>query len=310
MDNDDYDGNLRLSSSSDFADRRKRKLLTFERFDEESGEFKSFGHEWFSLRNYNLVLGILHLILAIVFYIYFRSLDKTNNVDGINLSLYNHVFKFNETENIFEAMNEEFADLGDNFVTTLIINFFAITAGFHFFYAFDYGGLYSKAVESGNNYFRWIEYSITATMMLVIIAILSGVKDVKNYVLLVTSGFAMIWTGQWFETSKGKMKWLPIIIGFVLLMGAFGVIWSSFSERLKEVKAAGFELPTWLWLTVIILFVFYASFGFAPIANKIWGGKYKKYETAYLTLSLFSKASLGSFIAYGFGQRRESENAS
>lgn len=288
--------------------RKQRKFLTFERFNEDSGEFESYGVKWKSLQTYNLVLGILHLILAVVFYVYFKSLDTTTDVDGINLSLYRHAFKFDEGAEVFNSMSEEYLKLGDNAVTTLIINFFAITSGFHFFYALDYNGLYSKAVESGNNYFRWIEYSITATMMLVIIAILSGVKDVENYFLLVSSGFAMIWTGQWFETTTGNSKWIPIIVGFVLLMGAFIVIWRSFSQRLKEAQEAGYQLPTWLWLTVIILFVFYASFGFVPIASQIWGGSYKRYETAYLTLSLFSKASLGSFIAYGFGQRKTSEN--
>jgi hypothetical protein len=146
--------------------------------------------------------------------------------------------------------------------------------------------------------------------MLAIIAILSGVKDVNNYVLLVTSGFGMIWTGQWFETSKKPSNYVPIIVGFILLAGAFQVILASFRARLNEAKAAGFNLPTWLWMTVIVLFIFYASFGFVPIAQNVRGGNYRTYEKTYLTLSLASKATLGILVGYGFGQRSKAENAS
>jgi hypothetical protein len=137
------------------------------------------------------------------------------------------------------------------------------------------------------------------------------VKDVQNYYLLITSAFGMIWTGQWFESSKDPAnKWTAIITGFILLSGAFIVIWNSFRARLREAQSAGVNLPAWLWATVIILFIFYASFGFVPIAQSIFGGDYRKYEKTYLTLSLASKASLGILVAYGFGQRSKSTTSS
>lgn len=263
------------------------------------------------LRKYNLVLFIVHLVLAVVFTFYFRRiLNSETAVSRINLTLYQHIFSYDPNSLEFQPGNKEGFKFTEQSVANLIVSFFAVTAAFHLFYFLNPNNLYLNAVGNKNNYFRWVEYSISATIMLVIIAILSGVKDVNNYFLMVSSGFGMIWTGQWFETSKKPSNWVPIIVGFILLAGAFQVILSSFRARLSEAKAAGFNLPTWLWMTVIILFIFYASFGFIPIAQNAWGGDYRRYEKAYLTLSLASKASLGILVGYGFGQRSKAENAS
>lgn len=263
------------------------------------------------LQKYNFVLFIVHLILMVVFIIYFKAINKGDSGPSkVNLSLYQHIFKFDQNSGLFVPGNREEVAFKDWTISNLIISFFGVTASFHLFYFLNPGNVYLKAVERGNNYFRWIEYSISATIMMVIIAVLSGVKDVQNYFLLVTNAFAMIWTGQWYETSKGPDRWISIVVGFVLLLGAFEVIWNSFKLRLSEAREAGFNLPGWLWATVIVLFIFYASFGFVPISQSIFGGNYRTYEKTYLTLSLASKATLGMLVAYGFGQRSKAQNPS
>jgi ABC-type proline/glycine betaine transport system permease subunit len=117
-------------------------------------------------------------------------------------------------------------------------------------------------------------------------------------------------TGQWFETSTGKSKWIPIIVGFLVLGGVFWTIFASFKKRLQEAKDNGFKVPSWLYAVVFVMFAFYASFGFVPVAQMIFKGNYRRYEYAYLTLSLVSKASLGILVAVGFGQRSKASNPS
>lgn len=273
-----------------------------------------FWVDWDGLQKYNFVLFIVHVVLAIVFIIYFRKvIDPSKPVSSINLSLYDHVFEtdMSDPTGPLKVISEKAADVSETTVGNLIVSFFAITAVFHLFYSLNPNGVYLNAVLRGNNYFRWIEYSITATIMLFIIAILSGVKDIKSYFTLVASGIAMIATGQWFETSKGMARWLPILIGFILLMGAFLTIWTSFRDRLNDADAAGLSVPSWLWATIIILFIFYASFGFVPVAQMIFPGvTSRNAEKIYLTLSLTSKATLGMLVAYGFGQRSQSTTPS
>jgi len=265
------------------------------------------------LRVYNIVLAVIHLIICVFLIVYFakiREKNKDKPVDYINLDLFRHAFKFNSPKNFAQVVSEKAMSVGETGVTTLIVTFFAITAGFHLLYAVNPGDIYINGVLRGNNYLRWIEYGISATMMIVIIALLSGVKDINNYVLLIVSAIAIMSTGQWFETAKGNGKWIPIIVGFVVMLGVFSVIFSSFSRRIKEGKEAGFKPPTWLYAIVIVMFIFYSSFGFVPIAQMIFKGNNRKYEYSYLTLSLVSKVSLGMLVAVGFGSRQSAENPS
>ena len=57
--------------------------------------------------------------------------------------------------------------------------FFALSAFFHFvvasrwFYPRYVGGL-----QSGHNYFRWVEYSLSSSIMIVLIAQITGISDV------------------------------------------------------------------------------------------------------------------------------------
>jgi len=261
---------------------------------------------WDPLRRYNLILAIIHIVIAVALVIYFsRIKSSANAVNYVNLDLFTLAFQFNSSTNFFQAVAEKVGNAGESGITTLIITFFAITAGFHLLYALNPGNIYTNAIKAGNNYLRWIEYGISATIMIVIIALLSGVKEIGNYVLLVVSSLAIMSTGQWFETATGKSKWIPILVGFLVMGGVFWTIFSAFRRRLKEANAAGFKVPTWLYLVVFVMFGFYASFGFVPVAQMLFGGNYRRYEYTYLTLSLVSKASLGLLVAVGFGQRSQ-----
>ena len=114
----------------------------------------------------------------------------------------------------------------------------------------------------------------------------------------------MILTGQMFEVMEGNMRWVPIFVGFVLLIGIWYVIIKAFNDNVNRAKALGVEIPSWLFLVVYVLFFFYSLFGFVPIAQLVFGGDYRRYEIFYLTLSLVSKMTLGLLVASGFSARR------
>lgn len=267
--------------------------------------------KWDPLRRYNFILFIIHILIIVALLIYFARInDPDKQANYVNLDLFNHAFKINSTASFFEVISKKVLTVTEDSVIALIITFFAVTAGFHLLYALNPCNVYLDAIRNGNNFMRWIEYGVSATIMIVIISLLSGVKDIKNYLLLVVSSVAIMSTGQWFETATGKSKWIPILVGFAVMAGVFATIFTSFKERLDEAKTAGFRPPAWLYGVVWVMFGFYASFGFVPVAQMVFGGNYRKYEYAYLTLSLVSKASLGLLVAVGFGQRTQADNPS
>ena len=188
---------------------------------------KKFWVDWDPLQKYNFVLFIVHLILTVAIWIYLHNqIDPGKPISQINLDLFDHVLALDPKQNVFEVISTKAKGVGEKGLANLIASFFAITAGFHLLYALNPSNIYLSAVESGNNYLRWLEYSMSATVMIVIIAMLSGVKDVKAVFLLATSAIGMIATGQWFETAKGNAKWVPIIAGFILLAAIFMVIYT------------------------------------------------------------------------------------
>ncbi len=275
-----------------------------------------FWKGWDGTQKYNVILFIIHLILVFVFIFYFKSLKNPNRPpDYVNLDLFDHKLSI-KPNSMFEYLSVKIASLTESNVTTMIVIFFAITAGFHLLYALNPRGIYSNAIKNGNNFMRWIEYSITATIMIVIISLLSGVKDFRSYIILITSTIAMMYTGQMFETSSGASRWIPILVGFILLIGVWSVITSSFNSAIDSVKEfsektdSTRKIPSWLYAIVYVLLFFYALFGLVPVAQIAIGGKYKRYEYSYLTLSLIAKVTLGVLVAVGFGQRLKADQQS
>lgn len=219
----------------------------------------------------------------------------------------------------------------------LLVSFFFITGSFHLYYYLGNGNPddapsfrngYSRAIKNSNNFYRWIEYSITATMMLYIIALTSGVKDTNIYLLLFATNVTMISLGQQVEVAvrDGKSWWLPMITSFLLLISEFVVITRSFWQRLGQVNdflksstnssiTGGRTIPEWLKAMIIVLFLLFSCFGIVSL----YGAYYYKYaeyreefyesiEKYYIILSFVAKATLGVFIAYGTSQRQKGWN--
>jgi hypothetical protein len=273
-----------------------------------------------NLKTYNLLLFIIHLILAVSFSIYFVKINtkyKNDPVKGLDFSLRDHELDINKNNGKIEVSWEsvEKTVISVKNLQVFIILFFLITAIFHLYYYLTSETTYKHMIETSNNYIRWIEYSISSTIMLLIIALSSGVKDINIYALLMVTNIAMISQGQLVEkaVSEGKSWIVPMITGFALLIGEFVIIINSFNTRVREVdnflkknpKDGYSRIPKWLYYMIFVLFAFYSCFGFISL----WGAyskiKYENVEKMYLLFSLLSKATLGAFLAYGLGQRQK-----
>jgi hypothetical protein len=108
------------------------------------------------LRKYNIILCVIHIVIAIVLIIYFsRIRNSGKEVNYVNLDLFKHAFTLDSSQNFFKVASEKAASIGERGITTLIVTFFAITAGFHLLYALNPGNIYLSAVSRGNNYLRF-----------------------------------------------------------------------------------------------------------------------------------------------------------
>ena len=279
------------------------------------------------LRRYNAALAIIHLVLAIGFMMYFQqvnSLYPNDPIQGVELSLRNHnleltVNQQNQVSGQWVSRQTQVVSIKS--LQKLLVGFFLVTAAFHMiYYTTDTkGGLYPEMISTGNNYLRWVEYSISSTMMLYIIAMITGVKDDNVYKSIFAMNVAMIYTGQIVEEKiqKGENWYVPMFMGFMLLMAEFTIIVRDFQSRISDIKTFrdanpslgnGRMIPNWIKYMVWVLFLFFSSFGFISLYGAYSGIAYEKVEALYLLFSLLAKATLAGFIAYGTSRRQEAQN--
>jgi hypothetical protein len=199
-------------------------------------------------------------------------------------------------------------------VQGLLIAFFYITALFHLIYATS--SIYPSLIKNNNNWLRWVEYSITSTLMIYIIALICTVKDTHTYILLGVCNITMILLGQFVEEKiKNKESaLLPLSMSFFILFSEFGIIFREASNRLQQINAyvspnqtKPTEFPLWIFFMVPILFLFFGCFGGVALFQSFFPDTdYESIEKIYILLSLVAKTTLGGFLAYGsaWGQQK------
>ncbi len=159
---------------------------------------------------------------------------------------------------------------------------------------------YTKYIEINKNPFRWIEYAITAPIMIVVLGLLTGIFDLTTLILLVGSTASMILFGSLMESINGgrrKTNWLPFIYGSVAGILPWLIIWMYIvgAREISLISAAiifaFFSLMLFFALFPINLFLYYKKIG--PWKN------YEFTETMFIMLSLVSKSALAWQVFLG-----------
>lgn len=137
---------------------------------------------------------------------------------------------------------------------------------------------------------RWIEYSLSATLMLVVIALLVGVYDVASLLLIVFLGAMMNLMGLMMEVHNQTTKrtnWLAFVCGSIAGIGPWVVV---------AVYLLGADNPPafvyWIYLSI---FLFFNCFAINMVLQYKKVGPWHDYlygERAYMILSLVAKSLL------------------
>ncbi len=157
---------------------------------------------------------------------------------------------------------------------------------------------YEADLGRGINRFRWIEYSFSATIMIVLIGFYFGLTDVTAVIAVVGANVAMILFGWlqesmnppdrtsttmlpfWFGTVAGAAPWVAITVSFVGSDGAPGFVIGIYVSLL--IFFSTFAINQWLQYR-----------GLGPWRDYAYG------EKVYLVLSLVAKSALAWQIFAG-----------
>lgn len=150
---------------------------------------------------------------------------------------------------------------------------------------------YVRELEHHRNRFRWVEYSLSASLMIVIIAGVTGVTDVGALIALFGVNAAMILFGWLMETTNApneRVSWTPFWFGCIA-----GVVpWTVITIY---VIGAGSGVPTFVYGIIVSLFVFFNCFAVNQVLQYRAQGRWSNYlfgERVYIALSLVAKSLL------------------
>lgn len=191
----------------------------------------------------------------------------------------------------------------------LIASFFLITSLFHLAYFLGRDSWYNGFLNKGWNPVRWIEYSVTATIMVVILALTATVQDASTLLMLVCTTAMIMLLGGCIERailSGDKLQSFALLkIGWILQLAVFFVIGLAFVTTIRAVndklaaEQAKEVIPDWVYAILVAELVFFSCFGFVSIAQFVRKFVQRKetsfvsYEKTYHLLSLLAKLTLG-----------------
>ena len=241
------------------------------------------------LRKLNLIAGGLHLasLLAILF----LSTDVSLPIVATYMSDAPGTGNFAAPIELF-SLN----------ISYTVAAFMALSSFFHFFVSS--GPVFPKYVDGLKrhiNIYRWVEYSLSSSIMIVIILQLNGVTDYIALIAIFGVNVSMILFGwlqeRYSEPGSGDMLpfWFGCIAGTVPWVAIFINMLSPSGP--PETTVPGFVIGI-----VISLFIFFNCFAIVQWKQYKAQGKWADYlhgERWYIILSLVAKSLLAWQVFVG-----------
>ena len=152
---------------------------------------------------------------------------------------------------------------------------------------------YEHGLARRANYARWIEYSVSASVMIVLIGLFTGIRDLAAVVTVFTVNTAMILFGLLMERQQrpGAADWSAFWFGSLV-----GVVpWALIAVYVAQ--PAG--VPGFVYAITIIQFVLFFSFAVNMALQYAQVGRWRDYihgEVVYIALSFTAKSLLAWLI--------------
>jgi hypothetical protein len=152
---------------------------------------------------------------------------------------------------------------------------------------------YERLIDEERNYVRWIEYSVSAALMMVLVARFAGIADLAALtgVFALTTSMTLFgllmerqqrpgsadWSAFWFGSLAGVVPWIAVAVYVV----------------------NGASPPGFVYAIVAVQFVFFFSFALNMALQYLEVGRWRDYrfgEAVYMLLSLGAKSVLAWLV--------------
>lgn len=248
------------------------------------------------LRNFNLIMGAFHLVQGLIMLFLATSVIQT--IAEFQPTIVQFYLRFNPATQSLETATKDLFQLPFGI---LVASFLLISAIAHGLIVL-LGNRYFADLKNGINRFRWFEYALSSSVMIVLIATLFGIYDIASLILIFVVNASMNLFGLVMEQlnsgkEKDKVHWGPFV------WGSFAGIAPWVAIFLYMFGTGNFDkVPWFVWAIVGTYFVAFNTFPINMILQYRRVGKWKDYlygERTYIVLSLAAKSFLAWLVLFG-----------
>ncbi len=235
------------------------------------------------LRRFNIFMGVLHLIQGLL--MLSLSTDATWPIRVTYL-------EFDEVARELVATTDTLFEIQ---LAPMVALFLFLSAAAHFLISTIFYERYKTYLKKHMNPYRWYEYSVSASVMIVIIAMLTGIYDLGTLVTLFGLVAVMNLMGLLMEKhnqTTEETDWTSYIIG--CFAGALPWVVIAIS-LITASTASGGSVPDFVIAIFISIGIFFNLFAINMILQYKEISKWKDYlygERMYVILSLVAKSAL------------------
>ncbi|MFF5171494.1 heliorhodopsin HeR [Micromonospora sp. NPDC000089] len=152
---------------------------------------------------------------------------------------------------------------------------------------------YERRLDRRANYARWIEYSVSASLMIVLIGLFVGIRDLAAVIGIFAANSAMILFGLLMERQQrpGRADWSAFWFGSVIGVAP----WVAIVVYIAHPP----EVPTFVYAITVVQFILFAGFAINMALQYAEVGRWRDYrfgEVGYILLSLAAKSALAWLI--------------
>ncbi len=243
---------------------------------------------------FNRKMGALHLIQGTVILILSLTVEVFRDFKPTIYARFLEPYDMGG----YGPVTQELFDLPFGIMVAL---FLLLSALFHFLISGPFKERYLSEIEKGSNPFRWYEYALSSSIMIVLLATMFGLLSLEAIILIFVINALMNlygllmekmnplnrnktdWTAHWFGWVAGITPWVLIVI-YMLNNGDLS------------------QLPWFVIPGLLFYFLTFNLFAFNQYFQYKQIGPWKDYvygERMYVWLSLFGKSILAWFVFLG-----------
>ena len=248
------------------------------------------------LRRFNLIMGAVHFIQAVA--MLFLATSVIQKIAEFQPTIVQFYLRFNPATQSLETATKELFQLPFGI---MVASFLLISAAAHGLIVLS-RQRYFADLQNGINRFRWFEYALSSSVMIVLISTLFGIYDIASLILIFIVNASMNLFGLVMEQlnsgkEKTKVNWGPFV------WGSFAGIAPWVAIFLYMFGTGNFDrVPWFVWAIVGTYFVAFNTFPINMILQYLRVGKWKNYlygERTYIVLSLAAKSFLAWLVLFG-----------